>query len=77
MLLGKNPETLLKLIHKCYSNWLTNVTRNKPTKVTQIDPQVLLKLIYKCFSKKTHKRYSNWSTSVTQIHLQVLLEVHP
>ena len=71
-----DPQTLLKLTHKCYSNRPTNVTRNKPTNVTrnkltnvtQIDPQVLLKL--------THKCYSNRPTSVTQIDPQTLLKIN-
>ena len=51
LLLKSDPQVLLKLIYKRYSNWSTSVT--------QIDPQALLKLI--------HKRYSNWPTNITQI----------
>ena len=35
------PKTLLKLIHRCYSNWPTNVTQidqNRPTNITQNMP---------------------------------------
>ena len=67
------------MIHKCYSNWPTNGTWNKPTNITQIDPEVVLKLIHKCYSidplmlleinpqtllKLILKYYSNWSKNV-------------
>ena len=76
------PKTLLKLIHRCYSNWPTNVTPIDPEMLLKIYPQTLFKIGSTSVTrniptnvtqidplvllKLTYKRYSNWLTGVTQ-----------
>ena len=64
-----NPQTLLKLIHRCYSKLLSFELTHK--RYSKINPQVLLKLTiyYYCYY------YYYWPTNVTQSNPQVLLKL--
>ena len=60
-----NPQTLLQLIHKHYSNFI-KISQNWSTNVTQIDPQSLIRI-----AKVIQNSYRN----VTQIDPQMLLKI--
>ena len=89
MLFKFDPQTLLKQIHKCYSNlthtryskllkisqkWPTNVIQIWSTNVTQINPHVT-QIDSQTLVKLIHKCYLIWHTRVTQIDSQTLLKI--